>query len=379
MLRKGLIGICIFSQVLLICFMAFIIHSKDTKQEIMEDLFVKKEDLNREVCSLEEISNKVSNVKSVFSVPYKSFIEAKGVVVPSSGYIYITNPIEGKVSDVFVKVGDLVEESSPLFKICDNCTQVLIKEKEASLNKWVAKLKFLQNGASAFAKLKVQKEIEEIEILKKNQEKEVLIFQNLLEKSAISALESEEKGMNLQITEKSLEKAKAKYDELNAKMTSDEEDIYLNKIEEKKAKLKLAALGLEKTIVKSPVAARVIDVDLCKGQYLNDKGYKYITLASENPTVIKVSVEENEAYKIVTNKKLRAVAVHPENDEIYFILDFAYFNPRMSIYKDGSKKLDLFFTLNKEGVPLYFEQSLKVYIETSSLNDLSFLHYQFNN
>jgi multidrug efflux pump subunit AcrA (membrane-fusion protein) len=359
--------------------MAFIIHSKDTKQEIMEDLFVKKEDLNREVCSLEEISNKVSNVKSVFSVPYKSFIEAKGVVVPSSGYIYITNPIEGKVSDVFVKVGDLVEESSPLFKICDNCTQVLIKEKEASLNKWVAKLKFLQNGASAFAKLKVQKEIEEIEILKKNQEKEVLIFQNLLEKSAISALESEEKGMNLQITEKSLEKAKAKYDELNAKMTSDEEDIYLNKIEEKKAKLKLAALGLEKTIVKSPVAARVIDVDLCKGQYLNDKGYKYITLASENPTVIKVSVEENEAYKIVTNKKLRAVAVHPENDEIYFILDFAYFNPRMSIYKDGSKKLDLFFTLNKEGVPLYFEQSLKVYIETSSLNDLSFLHYQFNN
>ena len=204
MIRKGLLGISIFSQVLLVGFMIFVIYSRQSKPEIIEDLFFQREKLDKEVCSLEEIKCKTST----FSVPYKSFIESKGVVVPSSGYVKITNPMEGKVTDLYVKVGGFVEESAPLFRICDNSIQVLIKQKEANLNKSIAELKFLQNGPSEFAKLKMQKEIEEIEIRKKSQEKEACIFQSLLEKSAVSALENEEKGMFLQITEKSLEKAK---------------------------------------------------------------------------------------------------------------------------------------------------------------------------
>jgi HlyD family secretion protein len=375
MLRKGLLAISIFSQFLLVGFMGFIIYSRQSKPEIMEDIFTENVQLDSAFCSVEQLIHP----KEVFSVPYKYFIESKGVVVPSSGYVKITNPMEGKVTDLYVKVGDLVEEGAALFRICDNCIQVLIKQKEANLNKSIAELKFLQNGPSEFAKLKMQKEIEEIEIRKKGQEKEVSIFQSLLEKSAVSALEKDEKSMFLQITEKTLEKAKADYDQLTAKMGSDEEDIYLNEIEEKKAELKLAALQLEKTLVKSPISGRVIDVDLSPGQYLKDKGNTYMTVASEDPTMIKVSIDEGDAYKIAIGKKLKAVAVHPQNPEIYFILDFVSFNPRMSIYQDGGRKLDLFFSLQKDEVPLYLEQSLKVYIETSSLNDLSFLHYQFIN
>ncbi len=365
MLKKGLLVISIFSQILLVCFMGIYIYTNRSAPEIIEDLFV-------DACPVvEEV------VSPIFSVPFTSYIESIGVVVPASGYLHISNPLEGEVKGVYVTAGDMVKEESPLFKLCDNVIYVELKEKEARLDKAIATLNFMKKGASEFALLSKRKEIEEVEIKRSCQEKEAEIFQALLSKTAISTVEHDEKHMFLQITEKELERVTAQYDDLKAGISLEEEKIYINDVEEKKASLKLSTLKLENSLIKSPISGMVVSVDVATGEYLKDKGSKGVTIVKTNPSMIKVSVDEEEAYRIRLGQKLRAIAIHPTNPSIHFVLDYVSYNPKMSVYTNGERKLELLFSFSKGDVPIYLEQSLKVYVETSRAADLSFLHYQY--
>lgn len=371
MLKKGLLVTSIVFQVVLVGFMGALLVREKSKPELIEDLFFEDEVVINKV--KEEIVD-----DAMFSIPFRSYLETTGVVIPSSGYVKVSNPIEGAVTAVYVNLGDEVKVNTPLFKIDDKSIYVEIKEKEARLEKSVAELSFHKKGPSKYAILKQKKAIEEIEIKKENQEKEAAVFEKLLEKTAVSCAENNEKHMFLQMTEKELEKANADYDELCSGISDEEESIYLNDIEEKKAGLKQSALKLESSLVKSPMKGRVVDINVARGEYLSDKGELGVTLIAEDPAMIKVSISEGDAYKLKLGKELRAVAFHRSNPEISFILDFAYFNPKMSIYRGDERRLDLFFTFDRGSFPIYIEQSLDVFIETVDPVDLSFLHYKFN-
>jgi len=366
MLKKGLLGFSIVSQILLVIFMGVYMFTHRAQKEIIHDLFIQPS------------SSLQGGEPSAFSVPFTSFLKAKGVVVPSSGYIKVSNPLIGKVKDVFVSLGDRVNQDTPLFKLCDDEAQLEVKEKKACLDQSIARLNFMKKGPSEFALLSKQKEVEEVEIKKHGQEREAEIFQTLLSKTAISTIEHDEKQLFLQITEKELERVKAQYDELKAGISPEEELIYINDVEEKKASLKLSRLKLEDTAVKAPTSGTVLSIDVLEGEYLNDRGIKGITIGKTTPSMICVSVDEKEAYKICLGQKLRAIAVHPANPSIYFVLDYLCHHPKLSVYTNGERKLELFFTFHKGDFPIYLEQSLDVFVETFKTADLSFVHYQYH-
>jgi multidrug efflux pump subunit AcrA (membrane-fusion protein) len=366
MLKKSLLGISIFFQVFLVGILSVHLYLGREKEEVVESIFSDK------------IISTVEKRTPEPCLPFTSYIEVFGTVVPVGGYITISSPIEGAVENLFVSAGNRVVEGQPLFKIADQGIYLEIEEKKALLNKAQASLTFLQNGASKYALLSKQKELEEIALRKDRGEKEAILFEDLLEKMAVSVSENDEKHLFLQITQKELEKATAEYDELNAPMTADEQEIYLSDIEEKKASLQMSTLKLASSLITSPMNGRIVELSIAKGEYLADKGLKGVVIVKEEPLMIKVSISENDAYKIKRHKNLRAIAVHPTNPDIRFVLDYHSYNPKMGIYKDGARRLDLFFTFNKDESPVYLEQSLDVYIETGSPIDLSFLHHQFH-
>ena len=74
--------------------------------------------------------------------------------------------------------------------------------------------------------------------------------------------------------------------------------------------------------------------------------------------VVTVSARKRGAgRKIAVNKNLRAVAVHPANPNIVFPLEYVSFEPKLGVYKNGEKKLHLYFSFKKKDVPVYFEQT----------------------
>ncbi len=365
MLKKSLLAISVFSQILLVSFMGVYIYTNQSKPEVIEDLFTS---------TSPQVEDRVT---PVFSVPFTAYIEAKGVVLPSSGYLHVSNPLEGQVRGVYVAPGDWVKEESPLFKLCDNEIYVEIKEREAKLARSVATLNFMKKGPSEFTLLGKRKEIEEVEIKRACGEKEAEIFHTLLNKTAISVVEHDEKQLFLQITEKELERVTAEYDGLKAGMSPEEELIYVNDVEEKKATLKLSTLKLENSLITSPINGMVVAVDVAAGEFLKEKGLKGVTIVKTNPLMVKVCISEDEAYKIRLGQKLRAIAIHPSNPSMHFVLDYVSYNPRMSVYTNGERKLELLFSFQKGDHPIYLEQTLKVYVETSKPADLSFLHYQY--
>ncbi|MCH9617098.1 MAG: Multidrug resistance protein MdtA [Chlamydiia bacterium] len=369
MLKKSLLGISIFFQVFLVGILSIHLYLSREKEQVVENIFSEK--------TVPSVEKEIAPPTSHSHLPFTSYIEVTGTIVPVGGYVTISSPLEGVVEDLFVTPGNKVVAGQPLFKMDDKEIYLEIEEKKALLNKAQASLTFLQNGTSKYTLLSKQKELEKISLKKERGEKEVQVFDDLLDKMAVSVSENDEKNLFLQITKKELEKAKAEYDDLNAPMTADEQEIYLSDIEEKKVSLQKSTLKLASSLITSPMNGRVVELTVAKGEYLAEKGLKGVVIVKDDPLMIKVSISEKDAYKIKKHKNLRAVAVHPTNPDIHVVLDYHSYNPKMSIYKDDARSLDLFFTFNRDDAPVYLEQSLEVYIETNPAIDLSFLHYKF--
>ena len=367
MLKKGLLYSSIFFQIILILFMGFIIYTKDNNIETVEGIFI-EDDNNTPVSFIEEENH----------IPFKSYIKSTGVTQPSSGYIKISNAVEGFIEKIFVSIGDEVKINDPIFKITNNSIHVEVKQKEANLNKSVAKLLLIKKSPPQYALKNMKKKLRELSIKKENQEKEVAIFDNLLKKSAISQIENNDKHMCLNIIEKEIEQTQDEYNEINSGISQEEEEIYLNDIEEKKANLKLSTIKLENTFVKAPQSGKIINIETSEGEYLGGSPVTCMTIAGGTSTLMKVEIDEGDIYKIKKNKSLRAIAIHPSNSDIFFNLEYCFFNPVLKDNGNKSRQLEVFFSFSESDLPIFLSQSFDIYLETQSVDDLSFIHKKFN-
>lgn len=345
MLKKVILSVSICIQVLLVGVLCFHIYNAKQRVEIIEDLFV----------------DTFATKDSSFSLPFTSFIETSGVVVPEGGYLTISTPKEGVVDNIFVLQGAHVEEGAPLFKMKDGACYIDVKEKEEQLAKAKALHAFKKMGKAKYALLAKEKELEEIALRKEHEEKDAFVFKNLLEKMAVSAAETEDKLLIAHSTQKEYEKAKAEFLDLKAPMNKKEEAIYLHDIEEKKAALKQSTLQVENTVIRAPIAGTVVDVMTNKGEYLSENNATGILLAGDT-LMVKVTISEDKMYKIKRSNNLKGVAVLGSKR---FLLQYHSYNPKLSMDKDGGRCLELYFSFTEEPTSLYLDQSLKVYIEAS--------------
>ena len=359
-MKKVLLCLSIFSQVLLVGLLGFIIYCNNCKSEIISGLFDEKIDLK----------DKISQENTV---PYKKYIEAKGRVVPSEGYIEAYSYSPGFIDKVFVSIGDDVKKGQPIVGFNNTEIQIEIKEKEANLNKAKAILAFNKKEPCKYALLSKKREIEQLEIQQKGQKQQAFILNNLFSQAALTPFEYEGKKIFIEKTNKELEKAFAEYEGLKKGISREEEQVYLSDVEEKKAQLKLSQRKLEHSVIKAPINGCVVGFNLSEKGYPKKQRMRSVILAEKTPSMIKVSVSEYDAYKIAVNKNLRAVAVHPANHNIVFPLEYVSFEPKLAVYKNGEKKLHLYFSFKKNNVPVYFEQTFNIYLETSYIQENTFL------
>ena len=127
--------------------------------------------------------------------------------------------------------------------------------------------------------------------------------------------------------------------------------------------------------MKSPIDGVVLGVNTQPGESVGLN--PVMVIGSISPMHLKVLVDEKDAWKISPTKKLRAIAQHRDNPEIYSILKFEKVNPIFRSNEANEKKLELTFSLDRGNSPLYLEERLDVFIEAKSPKDTSCIEYQF--
>ncbi|MCH9812213.1 biotin/lipoyl-binding protein [bacterium] len=342
-MKKAVLTISLCVQMLLVGVLSVYVYSTREKPEIMEDIFC---------------DSFASNQKPV-DMAANSALETDGEVVPASGYLSISAPVEGVVEQAFVERGSEVEKGAPLFKIKDSNLYIEVKEKEEQLRELQAELAFKKMGPSPYAVLAKQKELEEASLKKDQGEKEATIFKGLLEEMAVSVVENEEKHLLAKLAQKEYEKTAAEMQALTSPMTKKEEAIYLHQIEEKKAALKQSTLKLKNATAYAPIAGKVVEVLTGPGDFLQGN-HTYGVVMASNQLMVKVSIPEDHAYQVQRGKHVKAVATLPGKPSHSYQLAYHSYNPKLSIYEHGERKLELFFTFTEKQPELYLGQSLKV-------------------
>lgn len=357
----------IAAQVVVLTISLFYLHNYHHKGggEFEEELFSAIEDTNFQ-----------SDAK--LRLPFTNFVTGEGRVVPSTGYVEVTPGVAGEVREVAVSCGDYVQEGDLLFKIDDAEYKFALREKMATYDASLAALRQLEEGPSPLALQAKQKEIEQVKLQINKSEEECTIMQTLLEKNAATRTEKQEKETEHAILIKNLEKALVEYAGLNESPSHSEVDIKKAHVKRDEASVHAVERQYLKCQANAPISGRILAVNLHRGERVEKNGIKSIIMGCDDPLHLKVQIDEKEAWRILPNKNLRAIAVHKSNPKLHFILSFDSIAPLLNHENKSQRKLELTFAFDKGMAPIYLEEMLDVYIESASAADTACLDYQFS-
>jgi len=305
------------------------------------------------------------------NIPFAHYVMGEGKVA-CSNYVKVTAKREGIMEDLFVEEGDAVRLGDSLFQMDDGVLRFAFREKLAEYESSLAEVKWLEKGASEFDLRVKEKEIEQIQIRLFHEEKERNIFIDLFEKNAISESEKERQETLVQIAFAQKEKVLAEYQKLKAGPSNEEKEVKRAQLREKEVAMRSAEKALSECSVLSPIEGRVLKVKTQPGEYIR-LGDEAVVIGSEHPLHLRVLIDEKDIWRISPAKNLRAIAIHRMNPKIYFIPNF------IAIKQSSNEgKVEILFAFDKGNAPIYLDQALDVYIEAASIQDTSYLDYQFN-
>ena len=221
----------------------------------------------------------------------------------------------------------------------------------------------------------LRKRIEELKIRCKHDQREKETFQDLLEEGAVSEREFTHCLDNHEQSKEQLDGLICQLDKLCSGPSHETLMVAEALVEKREAEYKTVENQIENLSLKSPIDGVVLSIDSHLGEVIGKD--PVMVVGSISPMYLKVLVPEKDAWKISPTRKLRAIAQHRDNTEIYSILKFEKVNPIFRSNEDKEKMLELIFSLDPGNSPLYLEERLDVFIEAKSPNDTSYIEYQF--
>src|SRR5262245_18477113 len=252
--------------------------------------------------------------------PYASYVAGAGVVESSTENIEIGTPESGIVSAIYVKWGDRVHASDPLFKIDDRDMQgklliALAKVKEAQANLDKAK-----------------------NLLK--------VAEGLRPGSSISEVEMANRRFDAAINEAVLGSASAQVEEI--------------KIE------------IDRRTIRAPVSGRVLQIKTRLGEFAlsGTLSTPLMLLGDDTRLHVRVDIDENEAWQVRPGAP--AMAFVRGNSDLKTPLQFERFEPYVvpkvsltgqSTERTDTRVLQAIYSFDPKALPVYVGQLMDVFIE----------------
>jgi HlyD family secretion protein len=261
-------------------------------------------------------------------------VAAVGIVEASTENIAIGTPLSGIVPKVFVRAGDEVKSGDPLFELD---TRQLRAELE------------VRRQAASVASSRERVAEARLDDLRR----QLAFAEQVKDKRAISSEE-------LSRRRSAVETAEAEQVEARAQVAA------------AAAQVRATAVEIERSTVRSPIEAEVLQVKLRVGEFAAaaPSAAPLILLGRSKPLHVRVDVDEHEGWRVQAGAP--AVGRLRGNAELKSPLSFVRFEPfvvpKRSLTGDSTERVDtrvlqIIYKVERDDLPLFVGEQLDVFID----------------
>jgi multidrug efflux pump subunit AcrA (membrane-fusion protein) len=264
---------------------------------------------------------------------FRDTVAAVGVIEASTENIAVGTPLSGIVPKVFVRAGDAVRSGDPLFELD---TRQLRAELEVRR----------QTRSVAGSRVRV------VDARLDDLRRQLAFAEQVKDKRAIS-------GEEISRRRSAVQTAAAELDEARAQAVAAE------------AQVRAVAVEIERSTVRSPIDAEVLQVKLRVGEFAAAAGGQpLILLGRSKPLHVRVDVDEHEGWRVHAGAS--AVGRLRGNAELKTPLSFVRFEPfvvpKRSLTGDSTERVDtrvlqVLYQVERDDLPLFVGEQLDVFID----------------
>jgi multidrug efflux pump subunit AcrA (membrane-fusion protein) len=270
---------------------------------------------------------------------YRDTVAAVGVVEASTENIAVGTPLSGIVPKVFVSAGDTVRAGDPLFELD---TRHLRADLE------------VRRQALAVARTRARVADSRLDDLRR----QLSFAEQVKDKRAVSAEEVSRRRSAVATAEAELAEARAQ-------------------VAAAEAQLRATAVEIERSTVRSPIDAEVLQVKLRVGEFAAAAApgaSPLIVLGRSKPLHVRVDVDEHEGWRVRAGAS--AMARLRGNAEMKTPLSFVRFEPfvvpKKSLTGDSTERVDtrvlqVIYRVDRDDLPLFVGEQVDVFIDAGQV------------
>jgi multidrug resistance efflux pump len=309
--------------------------------------------------------------------PFSSAIAAAGLVEPRGETTAIGSPLAGVVLEVTVpatQVGRRVRAGDPLFRVDDRQWQSRLATYEANLRAAEAQSAKLlaeprpEEIPPSTAKLKT--EHWNVELLRDQFER----GQKLVATKSISLEEQTGRELKLRVAEQQFVRVQSEHDLLLAGAWEPDKAIATSAVDQARAQIAEARTEIERAIVRAPVDANVLQVNVRPGEFVGAaNGQALVVLGDLEHLQVRVDIDEHEIPRFRPGLQARAVprSGRGQSWPLEFVRVEPMVIPKKALTGDNTERVDtrvlqVIYALPADCENLFVGQQLDVYIDLTS-------------
>ena len=265
-------------------------------------------------------------------------VAAVGVIEASTENIAIGTPLSGIVPKVFVRAGDAVKPGDPLFELDTRQLRAELEVRKQAL------------GVAGSRARVADARLEDLR-------RQLAFAEQVKDKRAISSEELSRRRSAVQTAE-------AEQAETRAQVAA------------AAAQVRATAVEIERSTVRSPIEAEVLQVKLRVGEFAAAApgASPLILLGRSKPLHVRVDVDEHEGWRV--HAGATAVGRMRGNAELKSPLSFVRFEPfvvpKRSLTGDSTERVDtrvlqIIYKVERDDLPLFVGEQLDVFIDAGKV------------
>jgi multidrug efflux pump subunit AcrA (membrane-fusion protein) len=304
--------------------------------------------------------------------PYVSYVAGAGIIEANTENIEIGTPVGNIISEVFVKVGDRVKKGDPLFRLRDSVTAADLEVKKAAVLAAKAKLEKLKSQPRPEDLPPAMARVAEAQSSLEDSKSQLALWESVTDKRAVSRDELDRRRYAVRVLEAKRTTAQAELKLLQAGAWAPDIAIAEADVVSAQANVKEVEAEIERRTVPATVDGQVLQVKTRPGEYAQTGplAVPLIVIGSVDPLVVRVDVDENDAWRI--SPDARATAFVRGNTELSTPLKFVriepYIVPKKSLTGESTERVDtrvlqVLYSFERGKLPVYVGQQMDVFID----------------
>lgn len=306
--------------------------------------------------------------------PFGHSIAASGLVEARNENIAIGTFVPGVVTEVHVVVGAAVAAGDPLFTIDD-------REVRATLDVRAAEVRAAEESVARFEGLPRPEDVPPAEarvVAAKaalaDAEDLYQMWDTLPDKRAVSAEALSRRRFACDLAAARLKGAEAELAQLNAGAWAPDLAIAKAALARARAERDAAQVALERHRVRAPIAGRVLQVKIRRGEYAQAAALAtpLVLLGDTSRLQVRADIDENDAWRMQPGAPARAFlrGNRDYSTELRFEGVEPYVIPKRSLTGESTERVDtrvlqVIFSFDPAGLPIYVGQQLDVFVEAA--------------